>query len=411
MDRIILHCDLNNFFASVECAENPSITSKYVAVSGNAESRHGIILAKNTTAKNMGVKTGEAIWQAKQKCPELVCVPPHYEQYHDYSQRAKAIYLKYTNFVESFGLDECWLDVTNCKIFGDGFEIAEKIRKEVKQTLGITISVGVSFCKVFSKLGSDMKKPDATTVISKQNFKQLVWPLDVSEMLFIGKKTKAKLSNLGIYTIGDLANANEKLLTKTFGVNGQKMQNCARGLDDEPVAMHGQNQKIKSVGHGTTTKKDMATFEDAELVIEYLAELVATRLRRYGLEGSTIHLNIRKNDLTHVSKQSQISHTFVSKNISKSAISLLHSIWNPKKDLPLRSMTVSMHDLSPIAFSQESIFDVAEEKKQRLEFAVDQIRKKYGDASIKKALFLNNELISDKYITEEDLLPFKRTRQ
>lgn len=406
--RAILHCDLNNFFASVECLEN-NITDKYVAVSGNPDARHGIILAKNTAAKEMGVKTGEAIWEARQKCPELVCVPPHYHSYAHYSNVVRRIYCRYTDLVESFGLDECWLDVTHSKIFGTPYEIAEKLRKEVKQETGLTISVGVSFNKVFAKLGSDMKKPDAVTVISHDNYKQLVWPLKVSEMIFIGKHTEAKLNKMGIFTLGELANADSKLLERTFGINGIKMQNCALGLDDEPVHQEHTERTIKSVGHGTTTLRDMTTRKDIEQVVTFLCEMVATRLRRYGMQGKVVHVNIRHNDLTHLSKQTTIPLTFVAKDIANTAMKLIDQLWTEGRSLPLRSLSVSLGNLQAVGCAvQQSLFDDQQERKERLEISLDQIRKKFGFGAITKANLLNNDLLSDKFFDEEDLIPFKR---
>lgn len=404
----ILHCDLNNFYASVEQLLDPELKGKYIAVSGNPATRSGIILAKNTAAKNMGVKTGEAIWQAKQKCPQLVCVPPHFEYYVHFSKRVRAIYEKYTDKVEGFGMDECWLDVTHSKLLGTPFEIAEKIRKEVRKTTGLTISVGVSFCKVFAKLGSDLKKPDATTVISKENFKKVVWPLDVAEMLFVGSHTKQKLNEMGIFTIGDLANAELAPLKKRFGVVGERLKICANGEDSDPVRNADEERDIKSVGHGTTTLRDMTCYKDAETVICVLAEMVATRLRRYGFCGSVVHLDIRRNDLTHESKQASVRSTCVAKDIYTTAVRLLHCIWKPN-DKPLRSLTVSVAGLAAVSSGiQMSLFDESEEKQQQLEFSVDQIRKKFGFDAIFKANILNNDLVSKSMMKEEDLLPFKR---
>lgn len=405
----ILHCDLNNFYASVECAENPDLRGKFVAVSGNPEHRHGIILAKNTAAKQMGVKTGEAIWQAKQKCPELICVPPHFDLYVHYSHRVKEIYSRYTDLIQSFGLDECWLDVTHSKIFGTPAEIADMLRRQVKEETGLTISVGVSFNKVFAKLGSDLKKPDATTVIDRDNFKQKVWPLETSEMLFIGGKTKEKLRSMGIITIGDLALANTSALKRVFGINGEKMQRCALGLDDDKVNPNSHTDTVKSVGHGTTTLRDMTTYDDAERVIAYLSEMVATRLRRYGMQCNTVHLSLRYNNLTHVGKQCKVYCTCVAQEISAAALSLLHKLWNPENQLPLRSLSVTASDLAKMGNClQMSLFNIQDEKKQRLEFSLDQIRKKYGFTAITRANYIGNDLISDKFCGEEDLLPFRR---
>lgn len=405
----ILHCDLNNFYASVEAALNPDLKGKYIAVSGNPKTRSGIILAKNTAAKQMGVLTGEPIWQAKQKCPQLICVAPHFEYYVHFSKRVRAIYERYTDKVEGFGLDECWLDVTHSKIFGTPYEIAEKIRNDVKRETGLTISVGVSFTKTFAKLGSDLKKPDATTVISKENYKDVVWKLPVCEMLFIGKRTAEKLNSMGIITLGDLANASEFALKKRFGVVGERLRISARGEDAEEVRQSNVEREIKSVGHGTTTLRDMVTYEDADKVIFYLADMVATRLRRYGFMGETVHLDIRRNDLTHESKQRKVPCTHVADDIYKAATTLLRSMWRAENDKPLRTLTVSVANLSAVGLGlQTSIFEERTEKEQNLEYFLDQIRKKFGFHAITKASILNNDLISNKLFSEEDLLPFKR---
>ena len=405
----ILHCDLNNFYASVEQVMNPELSGKFIAVSGNPATRSGIILAKNTAAKQCGVKTGEAIWQARQKCPDLICVPPHFDAYVHYSKRVRQIYEQYTDKVEGFGLDECWLDVTHSKIFGTPYEIAELLRREVREKTGLTISVGVSFTKTFAKLGSDMKKPDATTVITPDNFREVVWPLDVSEMLYVGPRVKKKLNSIGIFTLGDLANASTPALTRIFGVVGERMKNCALGNDCDPVAGSAAEKEVKSVSHGTTTLRDMVTYHDAEVVISVLSEMVATRLRRYGYVGSVVYLDVRRNDLTHESKQQSVHPTLVSKDIYETAARLLKAIWKGTADTPLRSLTVGVGNLAPVSVGvQMSLFDDKDDKQQKLEFYVDQIRNKYGFGVITKASTLNNDLVSKGMAAEDDLLPFKR---
>ncbi|MCH5160352.1 MAG: DNA polymerase IV, partial [Clostridiales bacterium] len=407
----VLHCDLNNFYASVEQVVNPELRQyKYLAVSGNPETRSGIILAKNTAAKAMGVKTGEPIWQARQKCPELKCVLPHFEYYVHYSKRVREIYERFTDKVEGFGLDECWLDVTHSKIFGTPAEIAEKLRQTVKRETGLTISVGVSFTKTFAKLGSDLKKPDAVTVISRENYKDVVWRLPVAEMLYIGKHTEEKLHSMGIFTLGDLANGSLFALKKRFGVVGEKLYAASRGEDEEEVRECGTEREIKSVGHGTTTLRDVNTYEEAEKVIFFLSDMVATRLRRYGLQGDVVALDIRRNDLTHESKQHKVRATHVADDIYQVACRLLRQMWREAPaDLPLRSITVRVAALSEVGFGyQTSIFDVADEKDKNLEYSVDQIRKKFGYNAITRASLLDNDLVSDKLFSEEDLLPFKR---
>ena len=214
VDRVILHIDMNNFYASVETLYDPSLKDIPMAVGGDKERRHGIVLAKNMLAKAKGVKTAEALWEAERKCPGIKFVPPHFERYAKYSRLAKEIYMQYTDMVESFGLDECWLDVSeSANLFGGGKKIAEEIRAAVKKEIGITVSVGVSWNKIFAKLGSDMKKPDAVTEITEENYRDLVWRLPVEELLYVGRATKNKLNKRGVYTIGQLANTDEALLS------------------------------------------------------------------------------------------------------------------------------------------------------------------------------------------------------
>lgn len=406
----VLHCDLNNFYASVEQVVNPQLKCKYLAVSGNPETRSGIVLAKNTAAKLLGVQTGEPIWQAKQKCPELVCVLPHFDYYVHYSKRVREICERYTDRVEGFGLDECWLDVTHSKIFGTPFEIAEKIRQHVKDETGLTVSVGVSFTKTFAKLGSDLKKPNATTVISRDNYRDVVWCLPVNAMLNVGKHTEYKLNGMGIYTLGDLANASLIALKKKFGIVGEKLYRAARGEDEEEVHEYDEQREIKSVGHGTTTLRDVTTYADADKVIFFLSDMVATRLRRYGLQGQVVSLDIRRNDLTHESKQHKVRSTHIANDIYRTATKLLREMWREATfDKPLRSLTVRASSLTQVCQGyQLSLFDQRSEKDMQLEYSLDKIRKKFGFKSITRASLLHNDLVSDKLFSDEDLLPFKR---
>lgn len=286
MDKVILHSDLNNFYASVECAVCPELRGKPLIVAGSKEKRHGIVLAKNEIAKSHGIKTGDTIWQAKQKCPALVVVPPHFDLYMSYSEQISELYTEFTDLVEPFGPDECWLDVTgSMHLFGDGKQIADKIRAEIKNRFALTASVGVSFNKVFAKMGSDIKKPDATTVIDRDNFRSIIWKLPVSDMLMVGKKTAEKLDGLNIHTVGDLANADSGALTKLLGVNGMSIYKSARGEDTTPVRKYHLSREIKSVGHGMTAVKDITNEEDARTLILYLSDLIAARMRKYGVRG------------------------------------------------------------------------------------------------------------------------------
>ena len=411
MERLILHCDLNNFYASVECALNPALKDLPLAVSGNPEKRHGVILAKNELAKKAGIKTGDVIWQAMQKEPRLKCVPPHFSHYSEYSARIFDIYTKFTDKVEPFGPDECWLDCTGAeKQYGSGVKLADIIRETVKKETSLTVSVGVSFNKVFAKLGSDMKKPDGTTIISSLNFREKIWGLPVSDMLMIGRQTTATLRKLNILTIGDLAKADVSVLKAHFGINGAKMKNNALGLDDEPVREYVKKRKAESVGHGMTATRDLKIYEEADILIAYLSEKVAARMRKTGVRGYGIHLSIRsgENVHSHVSMQKKLDYPVLAgRDIEKEARVLLRSLW--KEDYPLRTITVSVFSLVPEnSGGQISLFDDDRHiKNENLEKAIDKIRNKYGSDTIGRAGLGGTDFIYDKN-DDEDFLPFKR---
>lgn len=404
MDRIILHCDLNNFYASVECALNPDLKGVPLAVAGSKENRHGVVLAKNELAKSYGVKTGDVIWQAEQKCPNLQVVQPHFDHYMKYSDAVFSLYTEYTDMVEPFGSDECWLDVTgSTRLFGDGKDIADTIRERVKREFGLTLSVGVSFNKVFAKLGSDLKKPDATTVISRDNFKTLIWPLPAADMLMVGRKTSEKLKKLNIFTIGDLAAASEELLASHFGVNGKHIILSARGEDKEPVRKSYVARDIKSVGHGMTAVRDITTPEDGEALIYYLSDLVATRMRKYKVKGGGVSVHVRFSDLSGASKQTTVSPINTSDKITEAAFALYKTIANK----PVRTITVTVFDLRSEEIVQTSMFDTVDTKNERLEKAIDKLRTKYGKNTISRAALIERDFIYDK-TDSEDFLPFKR---
>ena len=284
--RTILHSDLNNFYASVEVMKNPDYRDVPLVVTGSVEDRHGIVLAKNQLAKNLGVKTGEVLWEARRKCGEnLVRVTADFYSYNRVSKAVKAIYGRFTNHIESFGIDECWLDVTDSvKNFGNGEEIAEKIRKAVKEEIGVTVSIGVSFNKIFAKLGSDMKKPDAITVIDKNNYKETVWKLPAKDLLYVGRATEKKLKSIGISTIGDIANTDVKILTSLLGVWGKTLHTYANGEDDTPVA--DVRSVAKSIGNSLTDYKDLTNFDEVKTLILLISESVSSRLIAIGLGKS-----------------------------------------------------------------------------------------------------------------------------
>lgn len=408
MERVILHSDLNSFYASVECMRNPEIRDKPVAVGGSVEQRHGIILTKNLIAKGYGIKTGEAIWQARQKCPDLVVLPPDYKTYLYFSGEARRIYSYYTDFIESFGIDECWLDVTeSCKLFGDGKYIADEIRRRLKEELGITASIGVSYNKIFAKLGSDMKKPDATTVITRDDFKQKVWPLPVSELLYVGRSTAKKLINIGIYTIGDLANLNLSFLKKLLGKWGETLWIFANGLDTVPVMKTDQQSTIKGIGNSMTTPRDLVNDEDVKLLLYVLSESVSERLRKYNFKGRTVQLYIRDNELNSIDRQAKLNFSScVTKDIADKAFEIFLNNW--KWERPIRSIGVRMTDLvTADTCVQLSLFydEKRKLKEEQLEYSIDEIRRRFGHYSVQRALVLKDKALNANPIEENVIFP------
>lgn len=394
MNRTILHVDLNNYYASVECLYHPEIRDKPVVVCGDVEARHGIILAKNYVAKALGVKTGEAIWEAKQRCPELVLVRADFSKYLRFSRLARSIYADYTNQIEPFGIDEAWLDVSGTEqIFGSGLEIADQIRQRLRSELGLTGSVGVSFNKIFAKLGSDMQKPDATTIITPDNFHEKVWSLPVRELLYVGRSTRRKLQNRAIYTIGDLAQRDIHDLKLLLGVWGETLWHFANGLDGAPVKQVGEENLIKSVGNSTTTPRDLVNDQDVKLIIYVLAESVAARLRKHGFKCRTVSISVRGNDLISFERQGKLSRpTFLSGDLAQRAIQLFKE--NYRWDNPIRSLGVRGADLvTADRHVQLDLFDNSNLDAEILAGTVDNLHKRFGHYSVQRcAMLLDRQL-------------------
>lgn len=396
MSRVILHCDCNSFFASVETVLNPEYKNVPMAVCGSQSDRHGIVLAKNELAKKYKIATAETVYSAKKKCPGLVIAEPHYDEYTKYSKLVNAIYARYTDMIEPFGIDESWLDVTaSGKIFGSGKEIAEAIRREVKETLGITVSIGVSFNKVFAKLGSDYKKPDAVTVIDEENFRDIVFPLPVSDLLFVGKKTERALITMGIRTIGELANTSREMLSLRFGKAGQMLHKYANGLDDSPVTVAAED--AKSISNGFTFRHDLVGRDECRVGIEYLSEEIGRRLRENGQLCSTVVLTIKDEYLRSIQRQKpQNPPTDISSEISKTAYGILLEEWNAEK--PIRMITVAASNLvrGEMASRQISFFDstgeTTREKSKKRETAVDKIRQKFGNDAILSGAVIDSDI-------------------
>ena len=387
---------MNNFYASVECLYRPEIRDFPVAVAGDPLNRHGIILAKNMLAKKLGVKTGEAIWQAKLKAPNLVTVPPDFRKYLKFSRLARQILYDYTDQIEPFGIDENWIDVTGSKLLrGDGSAIANSIRQRIKEELGITVSIGVSFNKIFAKLGSDMKKPDAVTVIPHDKFKDIIWRLPVSELLYVGKATQRKLTSRGIMTIGDLANYPVELLVDMLGKWGEVLSLFANGKDTAPVRKLNEASAVKSIGNGTTCPRDLTCNQDVALVFTVLSESVAARLRDYGLKCTGVQVYLRDNELHSLTRQKKLSKpTYLSTDIFQAGMELLVQNYTWQK--PLRSIGIRAIDLvTENSFMELSLFDDNDKliQKENLAHTIDALRSRVGhDVVLKASCLLDTKL-------------------
>ncbi len=398
-ERVILHCDANSFFASVETALNPQYRDVPMAVCGSVEDRHGIVLAKNELAKKYKIKTGETVWQAKKKCPSLVTVRPTYGEYTQFSQRMNRIFADYTDLIEPFGIDESWLDVTGSqKLFGSGVQIADTIRRRVREELGITVSVGVSFNKVFAKLGSDIKKPDATTVIDKRNFGSAVWGLPVSDLLFVGPSCTARLNRVGIMTIGDLAAAESGFLKQYLGKNGMMLHDFACGRDTSPVMPDGYEAEPKSVSNGMTFRYNLVTPQDVSFAVTYLAHSVASRLRRHGKLCRVVAVTVRFPNQTSFNRRAPARcSTNLARDIARDAIFLINQ--NVRAGEEIYAVTVHAEALEDVqgADVQETMFPTKEElefkKYSSLETAVDKIKERYGKAALTICSAIGNRLI------------------
>ena len=395
-DRIILHCDCNSFFASVELLTLPELKGQPVAVSGSVDERHGIILAKNEEAKKFGVQTAETVWQAKRKCPNLVLVPPHRERYEKFSKQINEIYDRYTDLVEPFSIDESYLDVTgSLHLFGGNAKaLADEIRAVVQKETGLTISVGVSFNKIFAKLGSDYKKPNATTVISQENYKDILYPLPIRDLIFVGKAAEANLKAFGIHTIGDLAKKEREYLVQSFGKMGDTLWKYVNGLDDEPVRARGEARTIKSVGNGHTFKRDLVGPADLKAGVTTLADSVALRLRKHGLYCTGVQLTIKNPELKSVQRQVQLPATCLSEDLVKACMEILKKHWYMYD--PVRLLTVTAIGLTNTPHQQQvSFFETEEESKEKqehLEEALYKIKNKYGKHAIARGNVINNSI-------------------
>ena len=396
-NRVILHCDVNNFYASAECACNPELEGKPVAVSGNPKTRTGIILAKNSIAKSFGVQTGEAIFQAKQKCPNLVCLPPNFDLYQDLSNKIIDIYYDYTDTVESFGIDECWLDVTgSLKLFGSGEKIANEIRRRVLKEIGVTISVGVSFTKLFAKLGSDLKKPFATTIISKDEFEKIIYPLPVNSVIGIGKRSEKKLEKMNVLTLGDYIKLPDSELKTLFGVNGLILKQKLLGKDIDEVLDNSLKPEVKSVGNGTTTITDINSREEVLSLVQFLSEKVSKRMIDKNICGRTVDVSIKTSNFEYFKKaETFLSPVSLPEEIANSSMKIIDDFWSFEK--PIRSIRISVKNIERLSSPKQiSLFEKTNTKSTNLTSAINKIREKHGKGiiqlgSVSKSKFINKE--------------------
>ncbi|MEG0190199.1 MAG: DNA polymerase IV [Lachnospiraceae bacterium] len=395
--RTILHSDINSCYASIEHLHHPQLSGKPIAVGGDPEARHGIVLTADYMAKKRGVKTGMALWQAKQVCPEITFISPRMDLYLRFSRMAHEIYGEYTDLQEPYGIDESWLDVTaSASLKGDGYKIAEKISNRMKSELGITVSIGVSFNKIFAKLGSDYKKPDAITTMYQDEFKSKAWKLPASDLLYVGRSTNQKLCRLGIKTIGDLAETDESILQSQLGKMGSILWAFANGYDDSPVKVENTRAPIKSVGNSTTTPRDLENDEDVKIVLYILAESVATRLRENGFKCKVVEISVRDNELLSFTRQHKISNaTNITKEIAEEAYRIFKESYNWRK--PIRSLGVRGADLvNDNYWEQIDLFSSVElrEKQEKMDQTVDDIRRRFGFYSVQRGLMYRDRILS-----------------
>ena len=426
-NRWIYHADCNGFFASVEETFHPEYKKVPMAVAGDPENRHGIILAKNEMAKKYNIKTAETIWSAKKKCPELLLCPPRRHAYSDFCERVNAIYEQYSDMVERFGIDESFIDVTgSLHLFGGeqrdaapncaarptnldvAVNLAHEIRERVAKEIGITISIGVSWNKIYAKLGSDLKKPNAVSIISRENYKEVAWPLPVSDLFLVGRNTTESLHKYGIHTIGQLAIADETFLLQKFGKMGEQLHIYANGLDDSPVMRNGEHDPVKSVGNGMTFKRNLITKRDIQTGVIALADSVARRMRRADVKCNTIQVTIKDTNLKSIQRQKPIRPTYLAADIEKTAMEIIEASW--KIGAPIRMITITAQNLVPAeqAAEQISLFDTSMQdektkKVEQLEKTVDEIRGRFGKHSIQPGVIIKNDLgISDHDASEDE---------
>ena len=411
-ERIILHIDANNFYASCECARNPQLAGFPLVVCGNPQKRKGIVLAKSYEAKRYGIQTGDTVYAAQKKCPNVILIQPDFSIYSYYSKQLFSLYTRYTDRVESFGMDECWLDVTgSTRLFGSGKQIADTIRETVKRDLRLTVSVGVSFTKVFAKLGSDYKKPDATTVIDRDNYRTLAWGLPVGDMIMVGHQTQKTLHNLGILTIGDLANTPESILRDKLGVNGVKLMHAAQGIEDGEVLHYYDHVIPESISNGTTTSVDIEHIGEALSLVTTLADMVTSRLRGYGLRAMGCFVYCKATDFVGFGGTMRLEQPIGSASeLIDNCMQMVRSLWAEHAWVPLRSVTLGVSRLiGEDTAVQTSLFDqVDHSRNTNADLAMDSVRAKFGKGVISRAASLTYTYTTDEILDDSTYKPFKK---
>ena len=395
--RYILHSDLNNFYASVECMYNPEIRNKGVVVVGDSEKRHGIVLAKNNIAKSFGVKTGDTIWEAKQKCPNLETVTAHFDRYQKVSKLVKSMYREYTDQMESFGIDEAWLDITSrVKSWDEAVALANTIRKRVIDEFGVTVSIGVSFNKVFAKLGSDLKKPNATTLISDTNFEKVVYPIPVEQLLYVGSRTKAKLNKNNIFTIGDLANTEENFMRLLIGKVGVMLRHMARGEDNNPVRWADEKEDVKSISNSTTCPRDLKNEKEVRSIIYILAESVARRTRAEGFFAREVSLHVKDGSLKSFGWHKRLEFsTNLASDIANECMALFK---NYTWDTTIRAIGVRVSNFTDAPTQLSLFYDSSSHaKKEKIENTIESLRERWGYDIIKRGV-----VVADKDMIDLD---------
>jgi len=404
--RLIFHCDCNNFYASCECLERPELKNVPMAVAGDPKYRTGVVVAKNELAKKAGVKTTDTVWQAQRKCPGIVFVPPRHALYAKISRQVNEIYHEYTDYLEPASIDESYLDMTGApEYYGmTAVALADTIRQRVREEIGVTISVGISHCKVFAKMGSDYKKPDATTHITPENYQELLWKLPIGDLLFAGKATVGELNKHHIFTIGDLAQRDRAWLGALLGKGGQQLWDYANGLDTEPVRLWGEKEEIKSVSRGMTFRRNLVTEEEVWCGLSVLTDEVAAQLRHHGLKGSVVQVHMKTPELKTISRQVTLDHyTNLHKEVLQTCMEIVRTHWHIGEKSPIRALTAGVTHLVPAdqATEQLNLFAMAgmgekpamnREKQEKLEAAMDKIRMKHGNSSITMG-YTENEAI------------------